>query len=1180
MGRDVTLTIKVKDGEVVKAEQSLNRLNKAADNVGNSGLKNRSREVLLADSERRAIEAAAKRIGISYEEMAAKIKGATGATKEATTAIAEVTEVSAGASRGLAGVGGAAGIAGLAIAGIVIVIVAAVAAAAVLAKQVFDLAKGFADYATEIGKAAEETGLTTETVSALKHEAEATGREFGTISGAVNNFRKLIGQAAAGSEDARKSLALLGLDGKKAITDIDGAFKQAVAVIAGAKTPFDQVRLAVAAFGNDGVKLLPFIREFGGDIDALKKKAEELGIQISGKNVQQAQEFNRAYADLQKVIKGLTDLFGREFLPIVTQALQDVTNWLRTNKDEIKSWATWSAESIKSIVEWWGSAWTAAKAYFDGIAQQDKVMRNNVFPTDASVPNQPKRTTLPLGGLPIDANKTYGTMTMVPGADQIVDTAAAAAAFEEAEKRRKKAFDEAQKRAKAIAELISDLTNKNKYFGDSSEVTATKLRLEAIGIKGLADSTSQYALQLAAGIDQKKKDADAEKERKKAREDYEKALARSQKDITSTEFVSRVDLGAELRELQQRIELGHDLNTVQLKEIANFAALQKADKEWQDAGLSKTDIADLTASLQYEQSVTLEIVKHVQALRDRVKEEEKLKKLHEEEKNYLLSLQDEFDAVNRNNRPLSRYEEVLRDITRNHKDFDEATKQSALQLAAQTDAVERLNRQHAELKEFFSENLRYVFEGDFKGLVENLRRSITEPFIDRISDFLATSILGFDPNATNNPVAKRIDTTNKLLASINARLGGSPVAGAGLGSVGSLFGLGGGGGGGIGPGGTPYFNPSSGGGGFGGLGGLRLPGDLTGTIGSNGAYNVDGRSLWQKLTGQGGLLGKGGIFGPKGFGNNVGTYGAIGSVGGLLGGLIGGRVGGVISGAGSGLAIGAQLGSIIPGVGTAIGAAVGAIAGGLLGLFGGDPKRKQDKKENIPALNKGFVDAFKELNDILAGIRTLSIDPDEAISRANEVRGQIAGGFGIQFLSKKYRKQSQQMIAAKLTEADVIIGQIKSAAEIARGAADRSKRILPEFAGGHYFADYFRPNGLLPGMFDGRDNILAMISRGEMVLNPSQQARVRALAGGDVFAGAGIPNYPKASASPQLAIGGIAGAGLALSTQTPVIQPNFTLFLQGIVSLDSEVKAVMQSDDGRRHMVKIIKEEKKADRGL
>ena len=342
------------------------------------------------------------------------------------------------------------------------------------------------------------------------------------------------------------------------------------------------------------------------------------------------------------------------------------------------------------------------------------------------------------------------------------------------------------------------------------------------------------------------------------------------------------------------------------------------------------------------------------------------------------------------------------------------------------------------------------------------------------------------------------------------------------------------------------------------------------------AIQVDGRSIIQRITGPGG------VFGSQGFGNNVGTFGAIGSIGNLVGGAVGGRVGGIISSTASGLALGASIGSIIPGIGTAIGAAIGAIGGFLFGIFQGDPKKKKDKNENLPNLAKGFTEAFSQLNEILTDMRALRIDPDEAIKRAGDVRAQIAGGFGIKFESSKYKKVAQQQIQSNLVQADSIIEQIKASAEIARGAADRSKRILPEFAGGTYFADYFKPNGLLPGMFDGKDNILAMISRGEMVLNPTQQNRVRALAGADVFAGAGIPNYPRASSTPKMAIGGIAGAGLQLISQqqpTVVVQPQFTMYVEGM-TFDERSKAWIQSDGGKRTLVKIIKQEKKADRSL
>jgi hypothetical protein len=194
--------------------------------------------------------------------------------------------------------------------------------------------------------------------------------------------------------------------------------------------------------------------------------------------------------------------------------------------------------------------------------------------------------------------------------------------------------------------------------------------------------------------------------------------------------------------------------------------------------------------------------------------------------------------------------------------------------------------------------------------------------------------------------------------------------------------------------------------------------------------------------------------------------------------------------------------------------------------------------------------------------------------RQRQFRNEIASAVLVSSSKRrKYRKQAHSSRSLRhLTRADSIIStDSRSAAEIARGAADRSKRILPEFAGGHYFADFFRPNGLLPGMFDGRDNIFAMISRGEMVLNPIQQSTVRALAGFDVFAGAGIPNYPKGSNSPKLATGGIASTGLMLAApqQQPVIvQP--TIVLEG-VAIKDEVSGYMQSDEGVRTQINVQK---------
>lgn len=232
---------------------------------------------------------------------------------------------------------------------------------------------------------------------------------------------------------------------------------------------------------------------------------------------------------------------------------------------------------------------------------------------------------------------------------------------------------------------------------------------------------------------------------------------------------------------------------------------------------------------------------------------------------------------------------------------------------------------------------------------------------------------------------------------------------------------------------------------------------------------------------------------------------------GIAGGLIGGKAGTVLSSAASGLGIGLMIGG-------PVGAAVGIGVGVLSALFGGlfsNPKRKIDKQENMPQLQKGFADAMKQLRDLAADKRAIYDNPDDVLSKAMELRAAIASGFGINFQSKKYRNIANQQIQSKLAEADALIKSIREMSDDARRAIDIDSRLETSFAGGVFMDRAFmrqlrqfkRRNGILAGSFTGRDSLPSMLAPGEMVLNPYQISAVRRNAGFDAFQGAGIPNY-------------------------------------------------------------------------
>lgn len=353
---------------------------------------------------------------------------------------------------------------------------------------------------------------------------------------------------------------------------------------------------------------------------------------------------------------------------------------------------------------------------------------------------------------------------------------------------------------------------------------------------------------------------------------------------------------------------------------------------------------------------------------------------------------------------------------------------------------------------------------------------------------------------------------------------------------------------------------SGGGSGGGGLGGF-LSNIFSGQGGANGSRTGDifngASQVFGGDKGRGDIFSNlkntfstkdGGLFAERGGSKLAGIAGGAGDIAAMVGGLIGGRAGGIISSVGKGVSMGSMFGPW----GALIGGGIGLIAG----LFGGDPKRKRDKNEKLPELNRGFTDAMAELRALVGDVRTLRVSPDAAIGRATELRNAIASGFGIQFESKKYKKQAATITASRVREADTLIAELRNAAEVARAAGERQRRIIPEFATGIYMSreftrqlgDYKRLNGMMPGKYSGRDSINARIGAGEMVLNPMQQQNVRANAGLDPFRNAGIPGYA-AGAGPSA--GGAAGSGGSM--------PELTLVFEHSIDSNGMVKTALKN---------------------
>ena len=631
-----------------------------------------------------------------------------------------------------------------------------------------------------------------------------------------------------------------------------------------------------------------------------------------------------------------------------------------------------------------------------------------------------------------------------------------------------KAFQDAQKEFSKLAGASPATIQTIQAANQTSE--ATSAQQEIIKLRG--DLQTNNDLPLPTDVAGTIAELKYLKERQKAIEDaippyqqlanIEKEL-REARDKDLEDFDKIKDFiaangAAELLQAQKEFDLLGVTDDFEKKRIENASELLKLRQQLSNDGYGEEQIKDAVELAKVENARVLELLRLRQLKQESIDKDKKIK-------------DEELKAA------------------------DEAAKQYENKVSELSDSLYRI----------FSAGAKDGFKGFLKQGLEELKnfgKKLLDDILGSLADSLSKFLLGKISGKGSSGGGGFFDIIKNLFNRGGSSSGGSSGSGGGfLNTIRGLFG----------GGGASSSGSSSGGGAnpFSAFLGNYRPntnalnaGLPTGATNSAGQFVVNG----SRSSGGGGV----------GLAGGVAIAGAAANI---VGGLIGGRAGSFISNIGSGAALGAQIGSLFgPGPGTAIGAAIGAAGGFLVSLFGGDPKRKKDKKENLPALQKSFAEALSQIRALGADKNAFYSDPEGTISKAVELRGQIASGFGIKFESKKYQKESQKQIAAKLVEADGIIAELQRLKNRAVRARDVDSQLQTSFATGVYLRDdqmsemkraldFKRRNGKLAGNFNGIDTLPSMLAKGEMVLNPTQIQNVILNAGDDPFKNAGIPGY-------------------------------------------------------------------------
>jgi hypothetical protein len=204
-------------------------------------------------------------------------------------------------------------------------------------------AKVFAGMGSQLADMSVRTGISVEALCEFGYAAEMSGADLDVFEGGVRKMQKTITEAASGSEAAQDALVGLGLS----IANLrrlspEQQFMRIADRLARIPDPTQRAAAAMKIFGKSGTKLLPMMTGGATGLEAMRKKARDLGLVMSGEDAAAADELGDTLDTLWKSLKMAVATIGAALAPILTDLAQrvmgvikTVSDWIKQNKDVV-----------------------------------------------------------------------------------------------------------------------------------------------------------------------------------------------------------------------------------------------------------------------------------------------------------------------------------------------------------------------------------------------------------------------------------------------------------------------------------------------------------------------------------------------------------------------------------------------------------------------------------------------------------------------------------------------------------------------------------------------------------------------------------------------------------------------------------------------------------------------------
>lgn len=220
----------------------------------------------------------------------------------------------------------------------------------------FALAKSVANAGDAAAKASARAGVAVENWQGFAHAADMAGVSAADLEKGIQNLSKnALSSRQAGSTQALwfKRAGIDAFNEQGSLKSNEKLFLEAADAIKKYVDAGEEAKaqdLARGLLGEQGIKMIPLLKEGSEGLREMSMEAQALGLVFSAEQAAEAENFNDAISEAQKSLKGMAQTVVREFEPHLIPVIKRFTEYIKDNLPKIQEKAKELALRFKEYI--------------------------------------------------------------------------------------------------------------------------------------------------------------------------------------------------------------------------------------------------------------------------------------------------------------------------------------------------------------------------------------------------------------------------------------------------------------------------------------------------------------------------------------------------------------------------------------------------------------------------------------------------------------------------------------------------------------------------------------------------------------------------------------------------------------------------------------------------------------